>query len=226
MLFSIVCVLSAVFPPPAPVLEWEKLFVEAGVFPTGWKRGELREVCISAPLDSGCDHYKAKAVSYRKDETSYAVQEIRFYTSEETATDGYPEWRALAFYEYANATGYTQPKEIIFQSDTVEQVHIGCNERLESGRKNCVFLAQYGHFIVRFALWDAEEIDHALFQGVIAAVDRKMSKYENEPPLTADLLKMHLGSFLRVRKFITSRIFALSPRLGGVCVGAYSFTVP
>jgi hypothetical protein len=177
------CILAAVFPAPAPVLEWERLFVAESIFPTGWDKGEIWEVCISAPLDSGCDNYDARSVTYRRSENNYAGETVRFYSNAEIAGAGYTEWFDVAYYKYPTTTEYEWPSAVKFESDVAEQVEIGCNQTIESGRRACVFLAQYDRFIVRFSMWNQEKIDYELFQAVISEIDRQMSVYAKQPPI-------------------------------------------
>jgi hypothetical protein len=168
-----------------PKLVWEPLFIDENAFPNGWTKGKVYNACVSAPLDSGCDNFKAKAIGFEdsSNDQNGAGEEIRFYDSKKDATQDFSDIQKMYFSPAPNTTPYITPAGLNHRSVLADQYHIACQEYKNAPVSLCFMIGQYNRFIVIFS-WRGAEIAPGDLGQVLQAIDEKMKAYKDNPPFT------------------------------------------
>lgn len=168
-----------------PKLVWEPLFIDESSFPSGWTKDQVRNDCVSAPLDSGCDNYQAKVLGFDNshDADNWAGEVIRYYDDKNAATKGFPEVQKMEFSQSSNATPFSTPEGLNYQSVAADQYSVGCQKYTDVPISLCAMVAQYNRFIIIFSI-RGHEVNPAELRRVFQAIDEKMRIYKADPPFS------------------------------------------
>ena len=138
--------------PDAPC-DIETLIVGDEVFPQGWEQQGLPD-SGGAPVSFGVERI---GVDFSTPNRGVATLQVYRALDAQAAFRGFDDFLS-GFSPRAGETEWIEPSELAFQSQTADQFRLGCSIQLDSNTRMCLFIGQYGVYLVRFHTYMSEDL--------------------------------------------------------------------
>jgi hypothetical protein len=159
-------------PPPCAPCDIEALLVDETVFPQGWTQQGLPDP-RGAPVSFGVERI---GIDFSTSTSGVAVQDVYRAYDARAASAGFHDF-ASEFSVREGETGWTMPRELTYRSQVVDQFRLGCSTHRTSGTQRCLFVGQYGVYLVRFhAYISSDMMTYEDMEHILQDIDRRMAE--------------------------------------------------
>ena len=159
-------------PPPDAPCDIETLLVDETAFPPGWVQLDLPDP-RGAPASFGVER---TGVGFSTPTRGVAGQHVYRGFDARAASRGFRDFMS-DFSVREGETEWTVPRELMFSSQVADQFRLGCSTRVASGAQRCLFIGQYGVYLVRFHTYmSADIMTYDDLEHILQDIDSRMAE--------------------------------------------------
>ena len=142
------------------------------MFPQGWVQQGLPD-SRGAPVSFGVERI---GVDFSTPTRGVAVQHVYRGFDARAASRGFRDIMS-DFSIREGETEWTVPQELVFHSQVADQFRLGCSTRIASGAQRCLFIGQYGVYLVKFHTYmSTDMMTYDDLEYILQDIDSRMTE--------------------------------------------------